>query len=310
MARNGKLGEVRGFEKMCIFVETLRKMAAIRQLRVLDDFVSDFLDKETYGLILSEKEYQKELDSMYETSERTIREHIENYVQDIVLKEDCDVALDDFQNNLKRVQTQIEALSAKSESVRSSLSATDSDTEQDRAQMAFCEKLVVFLRDLISRVEEWKGGSLSAQEANEENFFLDLRVGEEQLPQIYRNLLDKGWIVRSRTSLNNFIYYFTGKGIIPQNPIRWKSTEPILTLFLECMTLEEKKWAKAALIFEKRKRGTQTYHPVNKDNLGVSRSKVKNNENFQLLVREVMRDIMGYHNWEEKAKDYHLIQNG
>lgn len=285
-------------------------MAAIKQLRALDGFVSDFLDKETYGLILTEKEYQKELDSMYETSERTIREHIENYVQDIVLKEDCDVALDDFQNNLKRVQKQMEALSAKSESVRSSLSASGSDTEQDRAQMAFCEKLVVFLRDLISRVEEWKQGSLSAQEANEENYFLELRIGEERLPQIYRNLVDKGWIVKSKTSLNNFIYYFTGKGFSPQDPIRWKSTEPILALFLECMTLDDKRWAKAALIFEKRKKGTREYHPINKDQLGVSRSKVKNNFNFEDLVREVMRDIMGFENWRERAKDYHLIQNG
>lgn len=285
-------------------------MAAIKELRALDCFVSDFLDKETYGLILTEKEYQKELDSMYETSETTIREHIENYVQDIVLKEDCDVALDDFQSNLIRVQKQMETLSAKSESVRSSLSASGSDTEQDRAQMAFCEKLVVFLRDLISRVEEWKQGSLSAQEANEENFFLELRIGEERLPQIYRNLVDKGWIVKSKTSLNNFIYYFTGKGFSPLDPIRWKSTEPKLALFLECMTLDDKPWAKAALIFEKRKKGTREYHPVNKDQLGVSRSKVKNNFNFEELVREVMRDIMGFENWRERAKDYHLIQNG
>ena len=295
---------------MCNFVETLRKMAAINELKALDGFVSDFLNKETYGLVLSEKEYQKELDSMYETSERIIREHIENYVQDIVLKEDCDVALDNFQYHLKRVQTQMEALSAKSESVRSSLSASGSDTEQDRAQMAFCEKLVVFLRDLISRVEEWKEGSLSAQDANEENFFLDLRVGEERLPQIYRNLVNKGWIVKSKTSLNNFIYYFTGKGISPQNPIRWNSSEPKLTLFLECMTAEEKRFKKAPLIFEKRKRKTQEYLPVNRDQLGVSRAKIKNQHNFDLLVREVMQGVMEYEDWEKMAKAYHLIQNG
>lgn len=291
-------------------METLRKMAALKELNALDGFVSDFLNKETYGLVLSEKEYQKELDALYETSERTIREHIENYVQDIVLKEDCDVAIDDFQNNLKQVQERMETLSAKSDNVRASLAANDTDTDQDKVQMAFCEKLIVFLQDLISRVEEWKEGSLSAQEANEENFFLDLRVGEEQLPQIYHNLVDKGWIVKSKTSLNDFIYYFTGKGFSPLDPIRWKSTEPILTLFLECMTLEDKRWAKAALIFEKRKKGTREYHPVDKDQLGVSRSKVKNNFNFEDLVREVMRDIMGFEDWRERAKDYHLIQNG
>ena len=285
-------------------------MAAINQLSILNTFVSNFLNKETYGIVLSDKEYQRELDEMYETSEKTIRESIENYVQDLVLKEDCDMAIDVFQGNLGKVQKQMEALSAKSERVRASLSAIDSLTEQEKVQVSFCEKLVFFLRSLISRVEEWKEGALSAQEANEENFFLDLRVEEERLPQIYYNLGQKGWIVKSKTHLNDFCYYFTGKGFRPQNPISWKSTEPILTLFLECMTLDEKRWAKAALIFEKRKRGTQEYHPVNREQLGVSRSKVKNNFNFQDLVREVMRDIMGFENWRERAKDYHLIQNG
>ena len=285
-------------------------MAALNQLKALDDFVSDFLNKETYGIVLSDMEYQKELDEMYETSERIIREHIEDYVQDIVLKEDCDVAINVFQNNLNQVQVRMGALSAKSESVRSSISANNAYTEQDKVQMAFCEKLIVFLRDLISRVEEWKEGSLSAQEANEENYFLDLRVGEERLPQIYRNLVYKGWIVKSRTSLNDFHYYFTGRGLRPQNPIRWKSTEPKLTLLLENMTLDDKIWAKAALIFEKRKRGTQEYHPVNREQLSVSRKKAMGNDNIELLLREILSEVIELKDWKERAHNYHLLQNG
>ena len=267
-------------------------MAAINQLRALDGFVSDFLNKETYGLVLSDKNYQENLDRMYETSEKTIRDSIEEYVQDLILKEDCDMAIDDFQHNLNQVQWLMESLSAKSESVRLSISGNESDSAIDKIQISFCEKLVIFLKDLIARVEDWKEGALSAQEANENNFFSPLRVEEERLPLIYHNLLRKGWIVKNKTSLNNFIYYFTGRGFSPQDPIRWTSTEPILTLFLENMTTDEKRWAKAALIFEKKKRNTRDYHPVSREQLSVSRNKVLENDNLKWLLREIMNDVI------------------
>ena len=285
-------------------------MAAINQLKGLNDFVSRFLQEETYGIVLSDKAYQKELDEMFEYSTRTIRTDIEEYVQDLVLKEDCDLTIDDFRYNLGQVQERMKELNAVSEKTIASIADNDSLSERQKVQMSFCNKLISFLRALIERVEEWKEGALSAKEANEQNYFTNLRIDEERLPDIYYNLINKGWIVKSRTTLNNFGYYFTGKGISPQNPIRWNSTEPILTLLLENMTMDERRWAKAALIFEKKKKGTREYRPVNREQLSVSRKKAMENDNLRLLLREVMYDVLGFKDWEQRARDYHLRQNG
>ena len=285
-------------------------MAALNQLKSLNDFVSTFLQEETYGIVLSEKAYQKELEELYEKSTCLIRSEIEDYVQDLVLKEDCDLTIDDFQRNLNMVQEKMKELNAVSEETMYSIADNDSLSARQKVQLSFCNKLMSFLRDLIGRIEEWKEGALSAQEANEQNFFLGLRIDEGQLPNVYDNLINKGWIVRSRTSLNNFIYYFTGKGFSPQNPIRWTGTEPILTLLLENMTTDEKRWAKAAIIFEKKKRGSREYHPVNREQLSVSRNKALDNDNIKWLLREVMYDILGFKDWEKRARDYHLLKNG
>lgn len=285
-------------------------MAALKQLESLNDFVSKFLQDETYGIVLSDKAYQKELDEVFDSSTRTIRSDIEEYVQDLILKEDCDLTIDDFRYNLSQVQEKMNELNAVSEKTMESIADNDSLSTRQKVQLSFCFKLMSFLRDLIGRVEEWREGTLSAQEANEQNYFMDLRIDKDQLPLVYHNLVNKGWIVKSKTSLNNFIYYFTGKGFRPQNPIRWNSTEPILTLLLENMTIDEKRWAKAALIFEKRKRGTGEYHPVNREQLSVSRNKVLNNDDLRWLLREVMFGVLGFRDWEQRAKDYHLLKNG
>ena len=101
-------------------------MAAINQLKGLNDFVSRFLQEETYGIVLSDKAYQKELDEMFESSTRTIRNDIEEYVQDLVLKEDCDLTIDDFRYNLSQVKERMNELSAVSEKTMSSIAENES----------------------------------------------------------------------------------------------------------------------------------------------------------------------------------------
>ena len=76
------------------------------------------------------------------------------------------------------------------------------------------------------------------------------------------------------------------------------------------MTTDEKRWAKAALIFEKKKRNTRDYHPVSREQLSVSRNKVLENDNLKWLLREIMNDVIGFEDWEQRAKDYHLLKNG
>lgn len=139
-------------------------MAAINQLKSLNDFVSKFLQEETYGIVLSDKAYQKELDELFASSTRTIRTDIEEYVQDLVLKEDCDLTIDNFRHNLSQVQEKMKELNAVSEKTMYSIADNDSLSERQKVQMSFCNELMSFLRTLIGRVEEWKDGSLSAKE--------------------------------------------------------------------------------------------------------------------------------------------------
>lgn len=77
----------------------------------------------------------------------------------------------------------------------------------------------------------------------------NLDYNEVQIKSIYTFLVD-GKYLESTTTLNDFIYYFSGKGDKPQHGLKWLGSKVNLALFLaELCNNEDKKWEKAKNIF-------------------------------------------------------------
>ncbi len=77
----------------------------------------------------------------------------------------------------------------------------------------------------------------------------NLDYNEVQFKSIYTFLVD-GKYLESTTTLNDFIYYFSGKGDKPQHGLKWLGSKVNLALFLaELCNNEDKKWEKAKNIF-------------------------------------------------------------
>ena len=77
----------------------------------------------------------------------------------------------------------------------------------------------------------------------------NLDYNEVQFKSIYTFLVD-GKYLESTTTLNDFIYYFSGKGNKPQHGLKWLGSKVNLALFLaELCNNEDKKWEKAKNIF-------------------------------------------------------------
>ena len=77
----------------------------------------------------------------------------------------------------------------------------------------------------------------------------NLDYNEEQFKSIYTFLVD-GEYLESTTALNDFIYYFSGKGDKPHHGLKWIDKKVNLAQFIDTLcNKENKKWVIAELIF-------------------------------------------------------------
>lgn len=267
----------------------------------LEALVSKFLNKETYTHSLSDASVKRELEALYDNSTSGIVKDLENDY-DFLYQQDCDITIDGFKQSMKGVQERVESLKALFEDAKGMSSEGDEDMGRSKLQASFCERMIVFIDGLIEKVQGWSESALNTKEA-EECFFEDARFDEEDLPKIYSNLIEHRWIAKSRTSLNDFIYLFSGKGFRPSQPVLWRRTEDDLCLFLEEMTMDAKDLTKAALIFEKRTRNNG-YQLVKGRQLSAVRARLSNQRPFDKedKLRVMYREIFEYPDWKELAK--------
>ena len=102
-----------------------------------------------------------------------------------------------------------------------------------------------FLEKLLN---EPKATFANDKESDELSHY-NLDYNEVQFKSIYTFLVD-GKYLESTTTLNDFIYYFSGKGDKPQHGLKWLGSKVNLALFLaELCNNEDKKWEKAKNIF-------------------------------------------------------------
>lgn len=266
----------------------------------LEALVSKFLNKATYSHSLSNSTKKRELETLYENSTNGIVKDLENDY-DFLFQEDCDITIEGFKHSMEGVQERAESLKNLFEKAKE-MPTEEGEWEQMEIQASFCKRMIEFIDSLIERIQGWREDALSAKEAND-CFFENVRFKEEDLPRIYNNLVSHRWIIKSRTTLNNFIYLFTGKGFRPSQPVLWKKTEDDLCLFLEEMTYDAKDLAKAAIVFEKKTRNNG-YQLVKKRQLSVVRSRINNDRLYEKekKLMEMYRDIFEFPDGDKLAR--------
>ncbi len=276
-------------------------MVAYEIIERLEALVSKFLNKETYTHSLSYGSLKRELDTMYENSTKGIVKDLENDY-DFLFQQDCDITIDGFKQSMRGVQERVVLLKTLFEEAKEMPSdGTTEDLERMSLQKSFCERMMDFIDSLIEKVREWSESALTKKEADD-CFFEDVRFDEKDLPLIYNNLINHQWIVKSRTSLKDFVYLFSGTGFRPASPVIWRKTEDDLCLFLEEMTIDAKDLTKAALTFEKRTR-RDGYKLVKQRQLSAVRTRLNNKRPFdkENKLKVMYRDIFEYPNWKELA---------
>lgn len=81
------------------------------------------------------------------------------------------------------------------------------------------------------------------------SFHYNLDYNEEQFNSIYAFLIN-GKHLESTTALEDFIYYFSGKGNKPQDGLKWIDKKVNLAIFINTFcNNDNKKWVKAKQIF-------------------------------------------------------------
>jgi len=276
-------------------------MVAYEIIERLEARVTKFLNKETYAHSLSQGSLKRELDNLFENSTSGIVKDLENDF-DFLYQQDCDITIDGFRNEMEVLQQRVESLKTQFEQAKGLPIEQDEYLERMRIQASFCERMVSFIDTLIAKVEDWKTTALTSKEA-ETCHFEDVRFDEDDLPKIYDNLISHQWIVKSKTSLSDFIYLFTGNGFRPSNPVVWRKTEDDLCLFIEEMTFDAKDLTKAALVFEKKTR-KEGYQMVKRSQLSAVRARINNKRPLdkEAKLKVMYRDIFEYPDWEELAK--------
>ena len=271
-------------------------METYKIIERLEALVSAFLNGETYTHSLSAGSRKRELEGIFEDSTNGIIKDLENDF-DFLYQQDCDITIDAFKEKMRLLQERVESLKALFERAKDIPSDENDDMDPMKIQESFCERMIGFIDSLIEKVQGWRESALTEKEAND-CYFEDVRFEEEDLPRIYNNLVRNGWISGRRTSINDFIYLFTGKGFRPAQPVLWKNGQDELCLFLEEMTFDIKDLKKAVLVFEK------SGYVLDSRHLSSSRSRINNRRpaDKEKKLKVMYRDIFEFPDWEKLAR--------
>lgn len=274
-------------------------MLAYENIERLEALVSKFLNKETYSYSLSTGSRKRELETLFKSNTDGIVKDLEKDY-DFLFQQDCDITIDGFKDEMSKLQERVVSLKSQFEKAKDMPPDENDDMDLLKIQESFCERMIGFIDSLIEKVQGWRESALSTKEAND-CYFEDVRFEEEDLPRIYNNLVRNGWISGRRTSINDFIYLFTGKGFRPTYPVLWKTGQDELCLFLEEMTFDPKDLTKAAIIFEKR---TNSGYQLKSRQLSSSRSRINNRRPFdkEKKLKVMYRDIFEFPDWKELAR--------
>lgn len=240
-------------------------------------FIDNLSNQANEYITLQPEEYKRQLDNYYEIKTEGIIKDINRDIEHLSKEDD-----EDLREGLRRLVPVVENLLS---AVKSRI-IPDSTDERIQIQIAFYERLQGFLVTLIETVEEVGQGALTNAQINECHFeCLKSGITIEHIVQIYGNLKSNHWICSRHTSMDAFIYYFTGQGFRPSEPIHWKVSTAKLTLFLDEIVADDHIWAKASHIFLVKNK------PVSKKTLGNTHSKSLDRQITEKHLKEIKSKI-------------------
>ena len=189
--------------------------------------------------------YKYQLDSSFDGIVATITNDISKDA-DWLTKEDNEYLKEGFRSLIPSIKEHIATLTEQLITFESS----SEENSKAQLQMDFCKRLQAFIETLPHKIDELNSDALTQEEWNRCHFdALMPNITPRHLVPIYKNLIDNGCISKKYTSFGDFMYYFTGEGYKPSEPIHWKLSTVKLTIFLKLLIADEQIWAKASHIF-------------------------------------------------------------
>lgn len=257
-------------------------MLTDRFIFTLRDFISDFITDTKTPLDMECEVYENQLNNTFEESTRAITVDINKDIEWFSQEENRHL-IEGFKKQGKIVHQHAIELSQHIVDIKTKIS---NESEIVGLQIDFCNRLQSFIDDLVIKIEDVTSDALTKDQIKNCHFDT-LRAGitAEHLRQIYNNLLNQHWICRKHTSVNDFIYLFTGEGFATTKQIHWKVSTVKLSLFLYEIVADEKIWAKASYIFLVKN------NPVSKKVLGNSYSSAMGREITERRLKEIKTKI-------------------
>ena len=119
------------------------------------------------------------------------------------------------------------------------------------------------------------------------NYFEGVDYSEEQLRKLCTSLVESHWL-DSKTKVDDFVYFFSGRGSIPTPRLMWMEKTVLLSIFLKEVTRDRYVWRKAAQIFLAPSRRDGRMYPVNATNIRNGYSNATINESYPYNRKQVM----------------------
>ena len=127
-------------------------------------------------------------------------------------------------------------------------------------------------------------------------FFDETNYGENELRRICSSLIEWNWL-DEETDEDDFVFFFSGEGLLPLQRLHWRNNNVRLSLLLSLLTQDRTVWKKAAQIFAVRNKDydwedpDMEYLPVKANTLRVTYSYTVGSDKYLKKLDEVKRVI-------------------
>ena len=260
-------------------------MLADTLVYVLNTFVLNLTNQDNPAVLrLEPREYERQLLNYYSNMTASITSDIKADLE-WFSRENNEYLKREFLNQVSALKNHINTLLQTIESV----DIDEKAGKMAKIQIDFCKQLQSFINELSLKIDEANIDALTDAQIDDCHFeCLRGKRTEYDLSEIYKNLKASHWICSRHTSMGDFIYYFSGQGFKPSEPIHWKVSTAKLTLFLDEIVADDHIWSKASHIFLVKNK------PVGKKVLGNTFSRCRKQEserteNAENLRREIVR---------------------
>lgn len=164
---------------------------------------------------------------------------------------------------------------------------SDSKNEVLRAAISTCREYAAIMMNFVERVADICNNGKGTLELIP-TFFKNVNKTEQELRQICRNLKDKRYI-EPATNEDDFVYFFSGKGTVPNQRLRWiNKNNTLFSIFIaELAPNDSCLWKTASSVFETWRRGAKEYSPPDEKTLGSTYNRAPEQEVYPSHVAEI-----------------------